>query len=207
MTRSMDRQDRLPCCILSDQAARPAAGTEKEKSRMKRYPHLTEALVTGCLTVAGGCQPESAPAADLVYEIRDSAWIPIAENTGFPSPENSWVVEAEPFLSIGGPSADPPATFTVVTQAARLGDGRIAILESEVSDCVSSTARPAPANRRGQRRGAGRIRVRRHLRSPARRHPARRRRRSAHPLRPQRTLRPRQGDRRHGPARPRSHRL
>ena len=72
---------------------------------MKRKPHLTKALVAGCLTVTAGCQTESAPAPDLVYETRDSAGIPIAVNTGFPSPEDSWVVEAEPFLSIGGASA------------------------------------------------------------------------------------------------------
>ncbi|MDE2796532.1 MAG: 6-bladed beta-propeller [Gemmatimonadota bacterium] len=101
---------------------------------MKRKPHLTDALVAGCLTVAAGCQAESAPASDLVYETRDSAGIPIAVNTGFPSPGDSWLVDPEPFLSIGGVSADPPAVFTVVTQAARLGDGRIVILESETSE-------------------------------------------------------------------------
>ena len=101
---------------------------------MQRKPHLTDALVAGCLTVAAGCQTESAPAPDLVYETRDSAGIPIAVSTGFPSPEDSWVVEAEPFLSIGGASADPPAMFNVVTRATRLDDGRIAILESEASE-------------------------------------------------------------------------
>ena len=101
---------------------------------MKRKPHLTEALVAGCLTVAAGCQTESAPAPDLVYETRDSAGIPIAVNTGFPSPEDSWVVEVEPFLSIGGASADPLAMFNIVIQATRFSDGRIAILESEASE-------------------------------------------------------------------------
>ena len=101
---------------------------------MKRKPHLTEALIAGCLTLATSCQTESAPASDLVYETRDSAGIPIAVNTGFPSTEDRWVVEAEPFLSIGGASADPPAMFNNVTQATRLSDGRIVILESEVSE-------------------------------------------------------------------------
>ena len=96
--------------------------------------HLSKALVLGCLTLTAGCQTESAPAPDLVYETRDSAGIRITVNTGFPSPADRWVVEAEPFLSIGGVSADPPAMFTVVTQATRLGDGRIAILENETSE-------------------------------------------------------------------------
>ncbi|MDE2873813.1 MAG: hypothetical protein OXU69_16080 [Gemmatimonadota bacterium] len=101
---------------------------------MKRKPHLTGALVATWLTVVTGCQTESAPASDLIHETRDSAGIPIAENTGFPSPEDSWVVDAEPFLSIGGASADPPAMFDNVIQATRLSDGHIAILESEVAE-------------------------------------------------------------------------
>ena len=101
---------------------------------MQRKPQLTEALFAGCLTFATSCQTESAPASDLVYETRDSAGIPIAVNTGFPSSEDSWVVEAEPFLSIGGTSADPPAMFNNVIQATRLSDGRIVTLESEVSE-------------------------------------------------------------------------
>ncbi len=100
---------------------------------MQRKPQLTKALVAGYLTFATSCQTESAPASDLVYETWDSAGIPIAVTTGFPSPEDRWVVEAEPFLSIGGASADPPAMFNNVTQATRLSDGRIVILESEVS--------------------------------------------------------------------------
>lgn len=71
---------------------------------------------------------------DIPYATRDSAGILIAENTGLPSPEDSWVVEAEPFLTIGGVSAAPPAQFTVVTQAARFGDGRLVVLENETSE-------------------------------------------------------------------------
>jgi len=85
--------------------------------------------------------PDSAPAADLVYETRDSAGTRITVNTSFPSPEDRWVVEAEPFLSIGGVSADPPAMFTDVTQATRLRDGRIAILENETSELRFFAAR------------------------------------------------------------------
>ncbi len=87
-----------------------------------------------CLPVALACQTEAAPVSDVPYATRDSAGIVIAENTGLPSAEDSWVVEAEPFLSIGGVSAAPPAQFTVVTQAARFGDGRIAVLETETSE-------------------------------------------------------------------------
>lgn len=71
---------------------------------------------------------------DITYATRDSADIQIAENTGLPSPEGGWVVEAEPFLSIGGVSAAPPAQFTVVAQASRFGDGRLVILETETSE-------------------------------------------------------------------------
>ncbi len=71
---------------------------------------------------------------DIPYATRDSAGILIAENTGFPSPEDSWVVETEPFLTIGGVSAAPPAQFTVVAQAARFGDGRLVVLETETSE-------------------------------------------------------------------------
>lgn len=88
----------------------------------------------GCLPVAIACQTEAAPVSIVTYATRDSAGIPIAENTGVPSPEESWVVEAEPFLTIGGVSAAPPAMFTVVTQASRFGDGRLVVLESETSE-------------------------------------------------------------------------
>ena len=88
----------------------------------------------GCPLVALACQTEAAPVPDVSYATRDSADILIAENTGFPSPEDSWVVEADPFLSIGGVSAAPPAQFTVVMQAARFGDGRLVVLENETSE-------------------------------------------------------------------------
>lgn len=88
----------------------------------------------GCLLSALACRPEAAPVPDVTYATRDSAGTRIAENTGFPSPEDSWVVEAEPFLTVGGVSAAPPAQFTVVAQAARFADGRLVVLETETSE-------------------------------------------------------------------------
>ena len=99
-------------------------------------PFIAERLIAAaaCLPVALACQTEAALVSDIPYATRDSAGILIAENTGLPSAEDSWVVEAEPFLSIGGVSAAPPAQFTVVTQAARFGDGRLVVLENETSE-------------------------------------------------------------------------
>ncbi len=104
---------------------------------------------TGCLLSALACQTEAAPVPDITYATRDSAGTRIAENTGFPSPEDSWVVEAEPFLSIGGVSAASPAQSTVVAQAARFADGRLVILETETSELRSSTRRAGICARPG----------------------------------------------------------
>lgn len=101
-----------------------------------RLPFIAGRLIAAaaCLPVALACQTEAAPVPEVPYATRDSAGILIAENTGLPSTEDSWVVEAEPYLSIGGVSAAPPAQFTVVTQATRFGDGRLVVLENETSE-------------------------------------------------------------------------
>ena len=95
---------------------------------------LSKKGVLGCLIVVVGCGTETTPSGNLVFQTRDSAGIEIAESSGFPSPEDRWVVETEPSVSIGGASPDPPAMFSIVPQASRLGDGRIVVLESETSE-------------------------------------------------------------------------
>ena len=104
----------------------------------------------GCLLVALACQTEAAPVPDVSYATRDSADILIAENTGFPSPEDSWVVEADPFLSIGGVSAAPlrPSSPSLRRPP---GSATAALSSSRTRhpNCVSSTRRAGTCGPRG----------------------------------------------------------
>ena len=108
--------------------------TPKGGRSMPRKRHPSIRVLLGTLVLAVGCGTESRPSGNLVYETRDSAGMDIAENSGFPAPEESWVVEADPLVSIGGVSPAPAAAFTVITQASRLSDGRIVVLENETSE-------------------------------------------------------------------------
>ena len=90
--------------------------------------------VLGCLAITTGCEPDARPESDFLYETDDSAGVFIAENSGLPAPEDIWSVDPTPLVSIGGVSAPPPALFEVVTQAVRLGDGRIVVLENQTSE-------------------------------------------------------------------------
>ena len=94
------------------------------------------AVVLGCLTAAAACEADSGPESSpgLTFQARDSAGIEIAENSGVPAEGERWSLDPEPLLSIGGPSAPPPAMFTVVTSAARLADGTVVVLENSTSE-------------------------------------------------------------------------
>ena len=90
-------------------------------------------LGAACLAAAAGCETDPEP-LPLAYHTQDSAGIVIAVNTGDPAGAESWSVDAEPMVSIGGGGGPPPAMFAVVTRASRLSDGTIVVLENETSE-------------------------------------------------------------------------
>ena len=66
---------------------------------------------------------------------RDSAGVTIVENTAFEVPaELAWRVSEEPILTIGAVSGAPEQQFAQIQGVARLSDGRIAVLEGQVSE-------------------------------------------------------------------------
>ena len=92
----------------------------------------------GLLAVILGCESDAQPG--LAFATRDSAGVGIAESWGYPSREERWSVQARPEVSIGG-SQRSPSGFEVVTQATRLGDGRIVVLENGTAELRFFSAR------------------------------------------------------------------
>ena len=95
---------------------------------------LTKTSVAAFCLATLACHPDPPSSPHLLHQTGDSAGVEIAENTGYPPPADTWTVDPEPSLAIGGVSATPPAMFTTVTQATRFADGRIAVLANEMSE-------------------------------------------------------------------------
>ena len=90
---------------------------------------------TALLTVLALGGRADAVAAQESYTIRDSAGVPIVENSGSAwSPGEEWSVGAQPVLRIGTVDGDPNHIFEQVRGATRMDDGTIVVLEGGTNE-------------------------------------------------------------------------
>lgn len=95
---------------------------------MREYHLCWLGLLTGLLAA---CHDRGGSAAI----VRDSAGARIVESTGpLWRRGQQWTIDERPLLDIGGNSADPHYDLLQITDAVRLGDGRIVVMNDGVPD-------------------------------------------------------------------------
>lgn len=88
-------------------------------------------LIPIVIVTALACQPGDTPSGRTGPHLRDSAGIRIVQNA--PSPGGSrlpWRIGAEPAVTVGRAEGDEPYLLYRVTDALRLADGRIVVLNN-----------------------------------------------------------------------------
>lgn len=83
-------------------------------------------LAAALLAIAAGCGPDGSGRDAAAVQTRDSAGIAIVENVGRAPGALGWTVDTTPLVSIGG-DGQAGGALVEVTDAIRLGDGRIVI--------------------------------------------------------------------------------
>jgi hypothetical protein len=100
---------------------------------MKRSLHLASAGVSAALLPLLACGTETPP--DPAFTLLDSAGITIAMNKGeMPAGGGGWAISPEPILQIGSMEGDEAYLFYRIWGAARLSDGRIAVVNNRAPD-------------------------------------------------------------------------
>jgi hypothetical protein len=84
-------------------------------------------LLCGLVLNGWACEPQNG-IGNAVH--RDSAGIHITENSDAPDRESPWIVDPEPSVEIGVVEGDPPYQLFTVTDAARLSDGSIVVVNA-----------------------------------------------------------------------------
>ena len=120
---------------------------------MREYHLCWLGLLTGLLAA---CHGRGGSAAI----VRDSAGARIVESTGpLWRRGQQWTIDERPLLDIGGNSADPHYDLLQITDAVRLGDGRIVVMNdgvpaTTIPRAVTSVPRAAPATARENSAGS-----------------------------------------------------
>ena len=88
-------------------------------------------LIPVVIVTALACQPGDTPSGDTGLQVRDSAGIRIVQNASPPGGSRlPWRIGAEPAVTVGRAEGDEPYLLNRVTDALRLADGRILVLNN-----------------------------------------------------------------------------